>query len=579
MSNLLNSDHYSDIVRLLRARATHQPSRLAFSFLDDRSLNGREISYAELDFQARRVAAELLARNLAGERAVLLFQPSAEYIFAMIGCWYAGVTAVPIFAPRMNASFERVRAIVTNADARIMLSNSQVISGLNTPEWDDLTSTGLLMIATDALDDAIAEHWQIPTIGPETLAVLQYTSGSTGTPKGVRLQHKHLMTNSRMIARNMQTDSNSVGVVWIPPYHDMGLIGGIVQPFYTGFPIYLMVPASFLQRPMRWLEAISHFRGTHTAAPNFAYDLCVKRAKPEQIAALDLSSLRMAGNGAEPIRAETLHRFSETFAPAHFDARAFFPCYGMAETTLYVSGNQVMRGVKTLQVTRETLATGTVMASPEGELELVSSGIPDEEVEVAIVDPLTSFRCSSGEVGEIWVAGATVADGYWKRPDATADTFEARLPGSSANWLRTGDLGALVDGEVYVTGRIKDLIVIRGHNHYPQDLEATVQQAHEGVKAHGVAAFALDTQEGESFGLIVELERGKFQGEVAAIETAIRNAIAQEHQLAPASITFVKTNRIPKTSSGKIQRLLAREMLLDGRFAQFSVEQPDMEDV
>lgn len=572
MSNMPHSESFSDIVRLLRARAFHQASQLAFSFLDDRSLEGREFTYAELDRQARRVAAKLLAQNLAGERAVLLFQPSAEYLFAMIGCWYAGVTAVPIFAPRMNASFERVRTIVANADARIMLSNSAVIATLNTPEWDDLTSSGLLMIATDTIDDAIADAWEMPHIGEHTLAVLQYTSGSTGTPKGVRLQHKHLMTNSRMIARNMQTDANSIGVIWIPPYHDMGLIGGVLQPLYTGFPVHLMVPASFLQRPMRWLEAMSHYGATHTAAPNFAYDLCVKRAKPEQIAALDLSKLRVMGNGAEPIRAETLTRFADTFAPAGFDQRAFFPCYGMAETTLYVCGNPAMRGIRTLTVSRNTLATGTIVPSVGGELELVSSGIPDPEVSIVVVDPLTNSVCEPGEVGEIWISGATVADGYWNRPDATAETFEAHLPGSPANWLRTGDLGALVEGEVYVTGRIKDLIVIRGHNHYPQDIEATTQQAHEAIKTHGVAAFALDTSEGEGLGLIVELERGKFQEDTRTIEAAIRNVISQEHQLAPTSITFVKTNRIPRTSSGKIQRLLARDMLLDGRFAQFSVD-------
>ena len=219
------------------------------------------------------------------------------------------------------------------------------------------------------------------------------------------------------------------------------------------------------------------------------------------------------------------------------------------------------------------------MASHKCQLELVRNCIPDEEIEIAIVDPLTNSRCTAGEVGEIWVAGETVADGYWNRPDATAETFEGRIPGSTQNWLRTGDLGALVEGEIYVTGRIKDLIVIRGHNHYPQDIEATVQQAHDAVKAHGVAAFALDTEDGESIGLVVELERGKFQGDTREIETAIRNAISQEHQLAPASITFVKTNRIPKTSSGKIQRLLARDMLLDGRFAQVSLEQVDTEEV
>jgi acyl-CoA synthetase (AMP-forming)/AMP-acid ligase II len=238
-----------------------------------------------------------------------------------------------------------------------------------------------------------------------------------------------------------------------------------------------------------------------------------------------------------------------------------------------------MRGIKTLKVARNTLATGTVIESVEGELELVSSGIPDIEIDVAIVDPLTNFRCSPGEVGEIWVAGETVADGYWNRRDATADTFAARLAGSANNWLRTGDLGALVDGEIYVTGRIKDLIVIRGHNHYPQDIEATVQLAHEAVKAHGVAAFALDTEDGESIGLVIELERGKFQGDTREIEAAIRNAISLAHQLTPASINFVKANRIPKTSSGKIQRLLARDMLLDGRFAQVSLEQADTEEV
>lgn len=567
MSNLPHARDYSDVVRLLRARASTQPSRLAFSFLEDRSLNSRPVTYAELDHQARRIAAELLARRLTGERAVLLFQPGAEYIFALLGCWYAGVTAVPIFAPRMNSSYERVRSIVGNARARVVLSNQAVIDSLDQPEWQELQRSGLAMIATDQLPDSLADSWQMPAISADSLAVLQYTSGSTGVPKGVRLQHQHLMTNSRIIARNTATSADSVSVMWIPPYHDMGLIGGILQPLYSGFPVHLMVPASFLQRPLRWLEAISAFGGTHTAAPNFAYDLCVKRAQPEQIAALDLSHLRCAGNGAEPIRAETLKRFAATFAPAGFDARAFYPCYGMAETTLFVSGMKLMEGMRSLPVARASLASGSLSPQPDGELELVSSGRPDAELELAVVDPLSQRRCDAGEVGEIWIQGDTVADGYWERPEATRDTFCAQLQGASGDWLRTGDLGALVEGEIYVTGRIKDLIVIRGHNHYPQDLEASVQAAHSAVRSQGVAAFALDSPEGEGVGLVVELERGTAAEQQREIENAIRQKLSQEHQLAPLALVFVRPNRVPKTSSGKIQRLAARTMLLSGEFA------------
>jgi acyl-CoA synthetase (AMP-forming)/AMP-acid ligase II len=564
------------IVQILNLRAAVEPDKLAFSFLEDRTLNGTAFTYADIDKRARIIAAELLMRHMEGERAVLLFQPGPDYIQAILGCWYAGVTAVPVFAPRLNTSYERVKTIVANSAAAVMLSTANVVASLESDEWKDLRDSTLITIATDMLDEALAEQWKMPVINENTLAVLQYTSGSTGMPKGVRLQHKHLITNSEMISRFMQSTSESVGVVWIPPYHDMGLIGGILQPLYKGFPVNLMAPASFLQRPMRWLEAISHFRGTATAAPNFAYDLCVKRAKPEQIAALDLSCLRVAGNGAEPIRAETMRRFAETFAPAGFDPRAFFPCYGMAETTLFVSGAQYGEGPKTLAISRDLLATGKIVVdnqNAKNTIELVSSGFPDKNVDIVIVDPQTSLKRNSGEVGEIWINGDTVADGYWQRPDATEETFYAALIGSDKKWLRTGDLGALVNDEVYVTGRIKDLIVIRGHNHYPHDIEATIQLAHHSIRPQGVAAFSFDTEEGESLGLVVELDRGWVPEDITAAEAAIRHHLSLEHQLTPASLTFVRANTIPKTSSGKTQRLLTRELLLKGKIVPLLVEE------
>lgn len=556
--------HLTDFVRILHWRAERQPNRLAFSFLDDRQLNGRDLTYAELDHHARVIAAALLERGLSGERAVLLFQPGADYIIAILGCWYAGVTAVTVYAPRLNASYDRVRLIVANAQAAAMLSTANVLAALDNEEWQELRREGLQELAIDVLPKEMARDWRMPAIDADTLAVLQYTSGSTGQPKGVRLQQRHLVTNSRMISRAMRSDAESVGVVWLPPYHDMGLIGGVLQPLYGGFPVYMMVPAVFLQRPLRWLEAMTRYGGTISAAPNFAYDLCVKRAKPEQIESLDLSCWRVAVNGAEPIRAETMHRFSETFGPAGFDRRAFSPSYGMAETTLMVASAPHFSGARTVKVARNALAAGTLATAKESGVTLVSSGRADPEVCIAIADPNTGRRSEPGRIGEIWVTGATVADGYWARPDATEDTFRARLPGDDAFWLRTGDLGTLLDGELFVTGRIKDLIVIRGRNHYPHDIEATALAAHPAIRPGGAAAFAVDSDGVEELGLVLELDRGWLPSDLADAAVAVREAISREHELHPAELVFVRANTIPKTSSGKVQRLLTRERLLAG---------------
>ena len=546
-----------DFVRLLQDRAERTPSGLAFAMEDGAAGRETRISYAQLHAAACRVASALTARALAGERVLLMLQPGADYVAGLFGCWYAGATAVPVYAPRQNASSDRVRHIAGDCQAAAILSTAPAL---------DTLGGGFLpgghRIAIEAIPADAHALWRMPRIDGDTLAALQYTSGSTGHPKGVRLRHRHLMENSRIISAAMRTTPETVGVVWVPPYHDMGLIGGLLQPLYGGFPVHLMSPAAFLQRPLRWLEAITRHQATLSAAPNFAFDLCVRRARPEDLSRLDLSCWQVAANGAEPIRAETMRRFAATFAPAGFDARAFFPCFGMAEATLLVTGARPFEGAVTCAFDRAALSAGR-LASAAGThtaVELVSSGRVAPGVQVAIVDPATSRCRAPGEVGEVWVSGATVADGYWGRLDATREVFEARLPGSGAAWLRTGDLGALQDGELYVTGRIKDLIVIRGQNHHPQDIEATALASHPALlRPLGAAAFGIDTADGEALGLVLELDRGWRASDLEAVRLAVLEAVSREHQLQVATLVLVRPHAIPKTSSGKVQRSLTRQ--------------------
>ncbi len=612
---------YSTWVELLMRRAADMPQQTAFAYLSESAGEPAVFSYGQLDLAARTIAAALQQAGLAGRRAVILYPPGPEYLCALIGCWYAGVAAAPVYAPRRNASFERVRHIVASAQAAVLLAPAQAaaVPEAEQPAWDALTRAGLRWLATDTLPPSLAGRWHMPDIGPDTLAVLQYTSGSTGHPKGVRLCHRHLLANVGAGARAMGCNPASVGVSWLPPYHDMGLIGGVLQPLYSGFPVYLMAPAAFLQRPLRWLDAISRYRATHSAGPNFAYDLCVQRVRPEQLAALDLSSWRMAANGAEPVRAAVLREFARTFAPAGFDARAFFPCYGLAESTLFVTGGPLFSGARILRASRDGLAGGVIEPPRAGEaaVELVACGAvnggtamdtaaadaavaavaalagagasaaaaavagahadagtvadtdlghdADADAAVRIVDPATGQPCASGRIGEIWTAGGSVADGYWDRPDATADTFHARLPGSERRWLRTGDLGAIRDGQLYVTGRIKDVIIIRGQNHYPHDIETTVAALHPALRANGAAAFGIDEDGGEQLGLVLELQRHTPDAELAPLAAAVRDAVSRQHQLHVGRLAFVRAGAIPRTSSGKLQRHLARQLLLQGR--------------
>ena len=557
---------------LLRWRAEEAGAKVAFRFLPAGEEVAAQFTFAELDVRARAVAVTLRDRCVPGDRALLIYPAGLDFLAAFFGCLYAGVVAVPAYPPRPNESIRRLRAIVADAGARVALTTRALLqtSAHVTPE--NLGDSALALLTTDDLADdaALAAEWRRPELTPATLAFLQYTSGSTGTPKGVMLTHASLFANSEMIRRIYRHTKASVMVSWLPLFHDMGLIGLPFQTVYLGATCVLMPPTAFLQRPGRWLQTISRYRATSSGAPNFAYDLCVSRISPEERATLDLSSWRTAFNGSEPIRADTLRRFADGFAPCGFRSDALLPCYGMAEASLLITGKPSARAPIIAQFDAKHLAAGTaVISSAEDARALVSSGPAARGIRLAVVAPATQRAVPDGVVGEIWAAGANNGTGYWGQPALSAEIFAARLArGPRTRFLRTGDLGFLRDGELFVTGRIKDLIIVRGRNLYPQDLESSAQAAAPGMlRAHAAVAFAIAEVGGggEAVVLLHEVERTALRRfDAAAVARAIREALLREHEIAPAAIVFVKPATLPKTSSGKLQRTECRRRYLAG---------------
>ena len=571
------------IVDLLRQRAAYRPHDRAFTFLVDGENEELNITYAELDRKARAVGAWLTSEGMAGKRVLLLFPSGLDFIAAFMGCLYGGAIAVPAYPPRKNRSVERIEAIASNAEASVALTTRDVVD-----RFDSLRATApslehLIWKVDSELDVAWADRWERPDIDGSTLAFLQYTSGSTGTPKGVMLSHENLLHNSLRIMQAFEVTRSQPGVFWLPSFHDMGLIGGILVPLYGSKLNVLMSPVAFLQKPLRWLQAISKYRATISGGPNFAYELCVRKTTPEQRATLDLSSWTLAFNGAEPVRAETIDAFCEAFAPCGFRREAFYPCYGLAESTLMVTGGMKFEPPVVRSFDASSIETGLAISRPANApavRRLVGSGRELDGQDVLIVDPQTCDALPPGRVGEIWVSGPSVAQGYWKCGDASAATFGAMLsqpeqpsPGQAvAQWqpnpgpyLRTGDLGFFDNGELFVAGRLKDLIIIRGRNHYPQDIEHAVEEASTLVRAGSIAAFAVDVDGRERVAVVAEVERGRRDvSEVTAAFEAIRKRLATEHELAVEAIVLVRPNSISKTSSGKIQRHACKRQFLDG---------------
>ena len=558
------------LVDLLCQRAERQADDRAYTFLVDGDSEEVHLTYSELDRQARAIGAWLVSQNLKGQRALLLYPPGLDFIAAFFGCQYAEVVAVPVYPPRLDRAPSRIQAIAADAGATVALTIDMVLEWARplidqTPDLKELRWLSTDGIA-HAADQGSERQWQRPQITGDTLAFLQYTSGSTGTPKGVMLSHSNLLHNSAAIAYAFEHTRSAVGVFWLPSYHDMGLVGGILQPLYLGRPNILMSPVAFVQKPFRWLQAISRYRGTTSGGPNFAFDLCVRKITPKERATLDLSSWTVAFCGAEPVRAGTLERFADTFAPCGFRPEAFYPCYGLAEATLLVSGGYKTAPPIVRWFDGKALEADRVVSVGAGEgraRALVGCGQTMPEQQIVIADPSRLIRRPAGQVGEVWVSGPSVAQGYWERIHETEQVFRAYLQDTGEGpFLRTGDLGFTHDGELFVTGRLKDLMIVRGCNHYPQDIEATAEKSHPGVRAGSGAAFTVEAGPEQKLVIILELERRQ-QVEEAEVIGAIRRDVAREHELVVDSIVLVRAGSVSKTSSGKIQRHACRDAFLD----------------
>ncbi len=557
----------STLVDLIRMRAADEPDRTAYIFLTDGESEDQRFSYRELEASALRIAGLLQERGVKqGDRVLLLYPPSLDYVAAFFGCLFAGAVAVPAYPPRPKGPMTRLDAIARDARASVALTTESILAGVRQQLDGGFDARVESWLATDGLDGALANTWRMPSLLPDTLAFLQYTSGSTSTPKGVMVSHGNLMANERMLETALEQDRESTWVGWLPIFHDMGLIGNVIQPLYVGAPSILMAPMSFIQEPIRWLRAITKYKARTSGAPNFAYDLCAAKIPPAEREGLDLSSWTVAFNGSEPVRQDTLDRFVAAFEPFGFRRTSFYPCYGLAEATLLVSGplksdEPLVQSFQTADLEQRRAVT-TPHGKDDGRF-LVGCGRTWLDQTIAIVDPDTSRRCSGGQIGEIWVAGPNVAQGYWNREDSTAATFGAHVAdGGEGPFLRTGDLGFFHDGEVFISGRIKDLIIIRGRNHFPQDIERTVESSHPVLRPGCGAAFSIDVNGDERLVVVQEVARTFREADLAAVVGTIRQEVTKNHELAAHAVALIKPGHIPKTSSGKIQRQACRQLFL-----------------
>ncbi|MFI2429086.1 fatty acyl-AMP ligase [Streptomyces sp. NPDC018955] len=573
---------FGSFAELVLTRSDERGDADAFVFLAD-GVRGKEperLPYRGLDRAAKDVASWLQERGLAGRQVLLLYPSGLDFIKAFVGCLYAGAVAVPAPLPtEQGQHFRRVSGIVRDARVGAVLTLTE-----HAPEVEAwLAAEGfsdVLCLATDGGPVGDADAWRDPRLGPEHLAFLQYTSGSTSAPKGVMVSHGNLLANEAAIARATGSTPDTVIGGWLPFYHDMGLIGHVLQPLWQGTVGVLMSPVSFLRKPVRWLEMVSEYGVHASGGPNFAYDLCVRRVTDAQLEGIDLSTWRTACNGAEPVRAETLKAFTERFGPYGFRADTMFPCYGMAETTLLVTGTPKGRGALLREVDASGLERGTVEGPYLGAARrtLVSSGVARaEDFEVRIVDPDTLVERPEGRVGEIWVRGASVASGYWERPEVNAEVFGARIAGQEelGPWLRTGDMGVLGGGELFVTGRLKEMVLINGRNIYPYDVENAVRALDPALGTGAV--FAVDAGDQEHLVVIHEIRESAAQADSKTVATRIQRLVGLEFAVPAGNVLLVRPGTVRRTTSGKIQRTLMRKLFLDGAVtALHSVLDPDV---
>ncbi|MBZ5482863.1 fatty acyl-AMP ligase [Priestia megaterium] len=572
---ILNSN-YSSMIDLLSHKAMIHPEKVVYTFLSNDNQDETNITYQELHMYAQQIAAYLQHLGLEGQRALLMYPSGIDYVKAFLGCIYANVTPVPVYPPGLSRNMERLKAIMDDSATNIILTTTQLHSKISFHFSDELSNMNLKWIPIDDISHDHRDQWSQPKVDKESLAFLQYTSGSTSSPKGVMVTHGNILHNEAMIKAACQHNEDTVMLGWLPMYHDMGLIGNILQPLYLGAKCVFMSPMDFLQKPFRWLSAISKYKATISGGPNFAYDLCLKKITDEQKMQLDLSSWEVAFNGAEPVRYETIQKFARAFKDCDFKLNQFFPCYGMAEATLFITGNEKLTKPVSKGFCKESLLENKAIERPinsEDSVKLVGCGMTwlDQKVEIVNTDSLS--KCALNEIGEIWVKGDSIAKGYFGREQETNYAFNNTVKDTNENgFLRTGDLGFFHEGQLFVTGRLKDVIVLRGKNHYPQDIELTVEKADEAIISGASAAFSVDINGEEKLIIVAEIERKyrprphkerELKGYLDNVLRSIRQQVMEEHEVQPYSIYLLKTSSIPKTSSGKIQRRACKNAYLN----------------
>jgi acyl-CoA synthetase (AMP-forming)/AMP-acid ligase II len=579
----------STLVDKLARHADQQPNSRAYVFLSDSGAPEATLTFAHLYRRARGLAARLAERSKLGDRALLIFPQCLEFIVAFFACLIAGIIAVPMMPPRRLSARDSSSAIITSCTPRFAITSSKFVSTVRKDVMARFQNYGMTWVVLDSGLDynapVVEEERSCLRLTRDDTAFLQYTSGSTSDPKGVIVSHGNLLDNLEMMRVTLCNSKNSTYVSWVPLYHDMGLILNVLETLYLGSLCVLMTPVSFLQRPLNWLRAIHDYRAEVASAPNFAFDLCVTRFRKDQMDGVDLSNWKVSINAAEPVHADTIKRFTDTFASFGFEARSVCPCYGLAEATVMVSGRRRSEGHTVCSVSREGLQTHRVLApsSQDDTQHVVGCGRALAAQHVAIVNPDNRRRIPFNAVGEIWVCGPNITSGYWRNEEATGVTFRAQIESEGKPiWLRTGDLGFMDEsGEIFVTGRIKDVIVIRGMNHYPQDIEDTVQDSNPALRRYCGAAFAtIDASGNEDLILVQEIERTyRNKVDFDEIISDIREAVSREHDLFIRDVVLVRTGTIPKTTSGKIQRSLTRELWRERKLVSALQDDLDCNDI
>ncbi len=564
----------NSIADILQQRAIANPQALAYIFLEDGENKEQKLTYQELDAQAKAIGSQLQVTVQPGDRALLIYPYAAvlDFIAAFMGCLYAGVVAVPCHPPMNSLTSSEIGSRLIDAEAAIILSNTKLLSKLKTqlgklPKFEQLNPNWL---DTSKVNLDAQQNYHKPDLKSEKLAFLQYTSGSTGEPKGVMISHACLLQNQEMLKLAFGHNQNSVGVGWLPIFHDMGLIGNVIQPIYLGITCVLMSPISFVQKPLRWLQAISKYQATTSGAPNFAYELLCDRVKDSQLKQLDLSSWQIAFCGAEPVQAATLNRFAQKFAVCGFQPSAFYPCYGMAEATLMITGGDYQQPPLVKYLDKAALEKNQVIFRDRNSATttaLISAGHTWLDGKLEIVNPETQQQCQPNQIGEIWFSSPSVGLGYWHKPELTKATFQAKLKQQSdqPHFLRTGDLGFIAGQELFITGRLHDVLVLWGLNYYPQQIEQTVADCHPALKANHGTAFTIKVKDQNRLIIVQEIERTHRKSFVIEdVVEAIRWAIFQQQFLDVYAIVLLKPGSLPKTSSGKVQRSKCQAMYLAG---------------